>query len=118
MRNILTIIITFLCFNAFSQEAITASQAKDFVGKEVILTGKVAGARLFKNSSGDLLLLNIDKPFPANEITIAIQSEILAKTKLTEVDVLNKIIKVKGVVSIYKDKPEIKLQNEADLTIL
>jgi DNA/RNA endonuclease YhcR with UshA esterase domain len=117
MRNTLIIIITFICFNAFSQENISASQAKDFVGKEVILTGKVAGSRLFTRATGNMLLLNIDKTYPNNEITVLIEGEVLAKTKLTEADLQGKSIKVKGIVTIFKDKPEIKLQNEADLTI-
>jgi hypothetical protein len=118
MRNILITIITFIAFNAFSQEAITASQAKDFVGKEVVLTGKVAGSRLFTRATGNMLLLNIDKTYPNNEVTVLIEDDVLDKIKLTEADLQNKTIRVKGTVTIFKDKPQIKLQNEADLTIV
>ena len=118
MKYLLIIALGFINFNAFSQETITAAQAKDFIGKEVFLVEKVAGIRLFKNLTGDLLLLNIDKTYPNNEITVSINRETLVKGKFTETELLNKNIKVKGTITIYKEKPEIKLQNEADLTIV
>lgn len=118
MKNLLIIIISLICFNAFSQETITATQAKDFVGKEVILQGKVAGTRQFSSQSGELFLINIDKAFPDNDITVVVRGEVLKKIKFTEADLKDKSIKVKGTVSIFRDKPQIELQNEADLTIL
>ena len=117
MKKLLTILITLIYFNAFSQETITASQAKDFVGKEVILTGKVAGSRLFQRPTGDMLLLNIDKPHPENEITVVIEADVLSTGKFTEESLKGKQIKVKGVVSIFKEKPQIILENEASLII-
>lgn len=113
-------LIAFICMSlaAFSQETITASQAKDFVGKEVFLTGKVAGSRLFQRPTGDMLLLNIDKPHPSNDITVVIEGEVISKGKFTEAALQGKSIKVKGIVSIYKEKPQIKLENEANLTIV
>jgi hypothetical protein len=118
MRNSLIIIISLICFNAFSQEIITATQAKDFAGKEVFLVGKVVGTKLFQRPTGNMLLLNIDKMFPENDITVVIEGDILAKAKFTEANLQGKSIKVKGLVSIFKEKPQIKLQNEVDLTIV
>jgi hypothetical protein len=118
MRSTFIIIITFICFSAFSQETITATQAKDFVGKEIVLVGKVAGSRLFTRPTGNMLLLNIDKPHPDNDITVVIEGEVLTKAKFTEAELQGKSIKVRGIVSIFKEKPQIKLENEANLTIL
>ncbi|CAH0996691.1 hypothetical protein EMA8858_02825 [Emticicia aquatica] len=119
MNKLFVSLFIFLSFNAFSQETITGSQAKDFVGKEVFLVGKVAGSRLFQRQTGDLLLLNIDKPHPENDITVVIEGETLSnsKGKFTEADLQGKVIKVKGIVSIFKDKPQIKLENAVNLTI-
>lgn len=118
MRNTFIIIISLICFNAFSQETITAAQAKDFVGKEVILVGKVAGSKLFTRPAGNMLLLNVDKLHPENDITVVIEGEVLTKVKFTEADLQGKSIKVKGIVSIFKEKPQIKLENESNLTIV
>lgn len=117
MKNLFLVLLVCLGFTAFSQETITASQAKDYVGKEVFLTGKVAGSRLFQRSTGDMLLLNIDKPHPNNDITLVIEGEVLSKGKFTEESLQGKSIKIKGVVSIFKEKPQIKLENETNLSI-
>lgn len=118
MKNLLLVLFVCIGCTAFSQETITASQAKDFVGKEVFLTGKVAGSRLFQRPTGDMLLLNIDKPHPSNDITVVIEGEVISKGKFSEVNLQGKSIKVKGIVSIYKEKPQIKLENEVNLTII
>lgn len=118
MKNLFMVIFVCVGFSAFSQETITASQAKDFVDKEVFLTGKVAGARLFQRPTGDLLLLNIDKPHPINDITVVIEGEVISKGKFSETALQGKSIKVKGIISIYKEKPQIKVENEANLMII
>ncbi len=117
MKNLFLLLLVCFSFTAFSQENITASQAKDFVGKEISLTGKVAGARLFQRPTGDMLLLNIDKPHPGNDVTVVIEGEVILKGKFSEATLMGKTIKVKGIVSIYKEKPQIKLENEANLSI-
>ena len=94
MRNLLTLIISLVCFNAFSQETITVAQAKDFVGKEVFLTGKVAGTKPMTSKVGNpLLLLDIDKVYPDNEMTIVIFHEVLEKGKFTEATLQNKSVR-------------------------
>ena len=118
MRNLLIIVISFICFNAFSQETITAAQAKDFVGKEVFLVGKVAGSKLFTRPTGNMLLLNIDKLHPDNDITVVVEGDVLTKVKFTEAELQGKSIKIKGTVSIFKEKPQMKLENEENLTIV
>jgi len=118
MKNLFFVLLVCIGFSAFSQENITSSQAKDFVGKEISLTGKVAGARLFQRPTGDMLLLNIDKPHPSNDVTVVIEGEVISKGKFSEAVLMGKTIKVKGIVSIFKEKPQIKLESEANLTII
>ncbi len=119
MKNLLITLISFISFNAFSQETITASQAKDFVGKEVFLMGKVASTKPTATTKGEpMLYLNIDKDYPDNDLVVVIFSQVLAKIRFTEKELQNKSVKVKGIISIFKEKPQIILQNEADLTIV
>jgi DNA/RNA endonuclease YhcR with UshA esterase domain len=113
-------LILFICFGftAFSQETIISSQAKDFIGKEVFLIGKVAGSKqLISKAEQPILFINIDKEYPDNDIVIVVFSETLSKLKFTETDLLGKTIKVKGKVKVFKEKPEIILENEVNLTI-
>lgn len=110
----------FVClgFTAFSQETITSSRAKDFVGKEVFLVGKVAGSKqMISKSDQPILFINIDKDYPDNEIVVVVFSEVLSKLKFTETTLSGKTIKVKGKVGVFKEKPQIILENEVNLTI-
>ena len=118
MKNLFLILFVCFSFTAFSQETITASQAKDYIGKEVVLIGKVAGSRLFQRPTGDMLLLNIDKPHPNNDITVVIEGEVISKGKFTEETLQGKSIKVKGIISVFKEKSQIKLENDANLIIV
>ena len=118
MKNLFLTLLVCFSFNAFSQETITASQAKDFVGKEVVLVGKVAGSKqMISKSDQPILFINIDKDYPENEIVIVVFSEVLSKLKFTETTLAGKTIKIKGKVGIFKEKPQIILENEANLTI-
>lgn len=118
MKNLLLILLVCIGFTAFSQENITSSQVKDYIGKEVFLVGKVAGSKqLISKSDQPILFINIDKEYPDNEIVIVVFSEVLSKLKLTETTLSGKTIKVKGKVGVFKEKPQIILENEANLTI-
>lgn len=106
-------------FNTFSQETVTSSQVKDYIGKEVFLVGKVAGSKqMISKSEQSILFINIDKDYPDNEIVIVVFSEVLSRLKFTETTLSGKTIKVKGKVGIFKEKPQIILANEANLTII
>lgn len=118
MKKLLFVLFVCICFTAFSQETITTSQAKDCIGKEVFLVGKVAGLKqMISKSDQPILFINIDKDYPDNEIVIVVFSEVLSKLKFAETTLSGKTIKVKGKVGIFKEKPQIILENEANLTI-
>lgn len=118
MKKLLLSLFVCVGFNAFSQETITSSQVKDYIGKEVFLVGKVAGSKqMISKSDQPILFINIDKDYPDNEIVIVVFSEVLSKLKFTETTLSGKTIKVKGKVGIFKEKPQIILENEVNLTI-
>lgn len=119
MKKLLLLLLVCVSFTVFSQETITSSQVKDYIGKEVFLLGKVAGSKqLISKSEQPVLFINIDKDYPDNEIVIVVFSEVLSKLKFTETSLSGKSIKVKGKVGIFKEKPQIILENEASLTIV
>lgn len=118
MKKLLLVLFVFIGFTAFSQETITSTQVKNFVGKEVILIGKVMGAKQTMTKAGEpMLLIDLDKAYPENDCRIIIFSEIISRTKFNETTFLGKTIKIKGKVGIFKEKPQIILENEANLTI-
>ncbi|MDZ7936275.1 MAG: hypothetical protein U5M51_15190 [Emticicia sp.] len=118
MKKLLLVLFVFIGFTAFSQETITSTQAKDFVGKEVVLVGKVVGAKQTMSKAGEpVLFINIDKNYPENDFVIVVFSDVISRTKYNETTFLEKIIRVKGKVGVFKEKSQIILENEANLTI-
>ncbi len=118
MNRLLIALLICLGNIAFAQETITSTQVKDYLGKEVYLTGKVVDSKqLMSKADKPVLFLNLDKAYPQNDVVVVIFDSVLAKLKFTEADLQGKTIKVKGTVSIYKEKHQIKLENEANLSI-
>lgn len=120
MKTILfiTTILVFVASLAFSQvETITTAQAKDFINKEVILTGKVVATRVVNDRNGkQIMFINLDEKYPNNPVDVVIFNEVFEKMKLVEGEILNKTVKIKGFLSTYKEKPQMIIQSEESLS--
>ena len=90
--------------NTNAPSKIPASQAKDFVGSEKTVTGKVVEV----NVAEKLIRINFDKPFPNQTFTAVIFA---AKTNLfPEVEKLkDKTVEVSGKIAVFRDRPQIIL---------
>lgn len=104
MKTIITAIFCLISINCFSQDTITASQAKDYMDKIVCVKGKAVS---FKEASEgrNINYINIDKPYPDNIFTVVITTQYLERLKLKFEDVKNKIIYIKGKITTYKNDP-------------
>lgn len=100
-------IITFLILvtTSFAQETITTSQAKEYIGKEVILKGKIASFKLASEGKSTNYI-NIDKPYPDNVFTIVMSNKYLEEHQLDLSQSVGKEIKVKGTISVYEKDPK------------
>ena len=118
MRLFITILLLFITSLAFSQaDTITTAQAKDFIGKEVILTGKVVATRVINDRNGkQIMFINLDAKHPENLVDVVIFNDVFEKMKLVEGEILNKTIKIKGKLSTYKEKPQMIIQSEESLS--
>jgi hypothetical protein len=100
-------VITFLIFltTSFAQETITTSQAKEYIGKEVILKGKIASIKLASEGKSTNYI-NIDKPYPENVFTVVISNKYLEEHQLDLSQSVGKEITVKGIISVYEKDPK------------
>ena len=101
------ILYLFLTFGAFclAQDTISTSQAKDFIGKEIILKGTVASFKM-AGEGKSTNYINVDKAFPDNVFTIVIPNYALDKLGFKIEDSKGKQIIVKGKVEIYEKDPK------------
>jgi hypothetical protein len=100
---------------------LTAREAKDHVGENATVCGKVVSARFAKDSKGQPTFLNLDEPYPNQVFTIVVWGsnrekfgDIEAKYKVKNVCATGKITAFKGVPEIEINDPnqiEIQKQN-------
>lgn len=117
MKNILIIIFAFVSFQTFSQsDTLKAIQARDFVGKEIIIKDVIAGARLFERSDKTTFLINLAEKYPDTPLTIVLYDE-NAKAFQPNENLDGKSIVVKGVVSLFNDKIQIVVTDIKNIKI-
>jgi DNA/RNA endonuclease YhcR with UshA esterase domain len=92
---------------------ITAVEAKKYVGKEAIVSGKVA--EVYKSEK--VVHLNLEKPFPDHPFTAVIFA---AKTNLFgDFDKMKgKNVEITGKVVDYRGKPEIVIESTNQLQVV
>ena len=105
MKNIILLLLFISSACSYSQETITADKAKDFLDKIVSVEGKVVSYKLAPEGKS-INYINIDKKFPENIFTVIITNDWLPKFNLNFEDLVNKIIIVKGKISVYKNDPK------------
>ena len=101
------LILFLLCFSSsiLAQETITSEQAKDYIGKEVVLKGKIASIKLASEGK-TTNYINIDKAYPNNVFTVVVSNKYLEEHKLDIANSVGKEITVKGTISVYDKDPK------------
>lgn len=101
----------------FAQTRIKLDEVNLHIGDSVTVCGLVADLRYFENSKNQPTLLNIGAKYPDQQITVVIRGD-TRKRFTTEVDNFRgKQVCVTGRIILYKDKPEIIIENPEQLTI-
>jgi hypothetical protein len=88
-----------------TQDTITTDKAKDFMGKLVLVKGKVVSFKLAAEGKSTNYI-NIDKPYPESIFTVVISNSYLEKLNIKIEDLKDKTIYVKGTISVYKNDPK------------
>jgi hypothetical protein len=111
-----TLLLLFLIVASFTAtqaqaDTITTAQAKDYIGKEVVLKGKLLGIKPYTDRNGqDILFLDIDDRYPNTAVSVTVFSDAMPDIKLTEADI-NKTIYISGELTLYRDKPSITISD-------
>jgi hypothetical protein len=112
-------VIVFLLFGnyCFAQsDTLKAAQAKEFIGKEIIVKDVIAGARLFDKPDKKTFLINLADKYPNTPLTIVLYDEAyLGLTPKENID--GKSIIVKGIVTVFNDKIQIVISDLKNISI-
>jgi len=90
---------------------ITPAAAKNHVGEQAMVCGKVASARYARDSKGEPTFLNLDQPYPKQVFTIVIWGDDRAKFGEPELKYRDQKICVTGKITGFRGEPEIVANN-------
>lgn len=97
--------------------SLSAAEAKDHIGETATVCGTVASARYLAASRGSPTFLNLDKPHPNQEFTVAIWGQNRAHFGEPEKDFKGKEICVTGTIETSRGKPQIIAKAAKDIVL-
>lgn len=118
MKKLCIFVVLILAgmFKTWAQTTIPAKEAAKHIGETVTVTDKLFGGKLIANSN--MTLLDIGGYNPNQALTIMIPGASRSKFKgAPEVDFKGKTISVTGKLMDYKGKPEIIVEDPAQLKL-
>jgi len=114
---ILTICLVGASITVFGQgKKLTTAEAKNHIGEQATVCGKVASERYAAATRGKPTFLDLDKAYPGQLFTVLIWGENRAKFGTPEETYRNKNICVTGRIRSYRGEPEIIASVPAQLS--
>lgn len=96
----------FLCSSMlFAQDTIPTTKVSEYIGKEVWVKGTIASVKIASEGK-NTNYLNIDQPYPDAVFTVVISNKYLEEHQLNLAEAKGKIIRVKGIISVYEKDPK------------
>ena len=117
MKYILIFLIGF-SFPAFAQKQIKIEEVKNHVGDSVTICTKIFGGKFLETAKGTPTFLNAGGNYPTAPLTLVIWADArnVFKNK-PEVYYTGKNVCITGKIELFKDKPQIVINNESQLAV-
>ncbi len=96
---------------------LAATEAKDHIGEQATVCGKVASTRYAATTRDKPTFLNLDKPYPSQIFTILIWGESREKFGTPEEKYRDKQVCVTGKIIEYKGEPEIVVSEPQSIAV-
>jgi DNA/RNA endonuclease YhcR with UshA esterase domain len=100
---------------ALAQKTLTATEAKDHIGEQATVCGKVVSTRYAESSRGSPTFLNFDQPYPNQVFTLLIWGSDRSKFGDPETSYRGKRICVTGKLTSFKGVPEVVASEPAQI---
>jgi hypothetical protein len=102
---------------AWAQKTLTATEAKNHIGEQAIVCGKVVSTLFADTSRGRPTFLDFDQPYPNQVFAVVVWGSDRPKFGDPETAYRGKRVCVKGKISAFKGVPEVVAQDPAQLQI-
>ena len=99
------------------QKTLTATEAKDHIGEQSTVCGKVVSTRFAESSRGSPTFLNFDKRYPDQIFTLVIWGSDRSKFGDPETAYRGKRVCVTGKISVFKGVPEVVANEPAQIKL-
>jgi len=109
------LICLLLVSSVLSQRKLSTSEARDHIGEQATVCGKVASTRYAATTRGKPTFLNLDKPYPNQIFTVLIWGENREKFGAPEEKYRDKHICVTGKITEYRGAPEIVVSDPQNI---
>lgn len=117
-RSCLAAATVLLYISASAQKEITIGELSQHVGDSVTVCTKIYGGIFLDRSKDSLTLINAGGSYPNAPLTLVIRINARKTFKeAPEVFYKDKDVCVVGKIVLYRDKPQIELYDEKQLTI-
>lgn len=116
-RIFITLFAFFITGLVNGQTSIKLEEISQYIGDSVIVCGKVEDIRYFENSKNQPTLLNIGAKFPNQLLTVVIWGNVRAEFKNKPEEMQDKQVCITGRITLYKEKPQIIIENPGQIAI-
>jgi len=121
MKKLVYVLLMVLCANALhaqQESKITAVQAKDYIGKNVLLCDRVKDGHLDNISKDEPTIVYVGDTYETRTLALIFTKDVLKGFKYDpEKKMENHKFCVHGEVTTYKGKPAIYVQSEDQLNV-
>jgi DNA/RNA endonuclease YhcR with UshA esterase domain len=101
----------------YANITLEATEAKDHVGQEATVCGKVVSTRYLASARGTPTFLNFEKPYPDHVFTAVIWGRNRGEFGEPERKYKDKEICVTGTIERYRGKPQIEAKSSKDIVL-
>lgn len=118
MKHLVFTLLNIFCILSLkAQTSIKLEDVSKHIGDSITVCGKVADMRYFENSKNKPTLLNIGAKHPDALLTVVIWENARALFTGKVEDLMDKQICITGRVILYKEKPEIIIENPKQIVV-
>ena len=118
MKRIIFLLFALLFTGiTYGQTSIKLEDVSQHTGDSVTVCGLVADMRYFENSKNQPTFLNIGESFPNQKLTIVIWGSVKAGFKEPVEILKGKQICITGRIILFKERPEIVIENPEQITL-
>jgi hypothetical protein len=115
LRNFNVLIFSLLmAFSPALAETITATDAKNHIGDQATVCGKVVGEKTATSSRGEPTFINLDSAYPNQVFTILVWGD--DRKNVGELPHVGSRVCASGVIQNYKGGPEIVVRSSGQLS--